>query len=247
MTVIIGIAGKKQSGKNTSANFFHGKILKKINAIQDFKITDFGQLIVQTSNMSGEVGWGEFDVTRKDNDFVQYAEENMWPYVKLYNFADTLKWMCMELFNIPYQCVNGTDEQKNQVQEHLLWENMPRTEATIKNGPMTAREFMQLLGTNIMRKIYQGIWVENTIKRIKREKSSLAIIADVRFPNEVEAILKNGGSVIKLNRNSDTSSHESEKALDPENFDQSKFAAIIDNKSEISNLCNALDKFYQTL
>ena len=51
----------------------------------------------------------------------------MWPYVKLYSFADELKRICVELFNIPYECVYGTDEQKNQPQEHLLWDNMPKT------------------------------------------------------------------------------------------------------------------------
>jgi hypothetical protein len=265
MTTIIGIAGKKQSGKNTSANFFHGKMLKEIGAVKDFTLNKSGQLLVETSVSTGQVGWGEFDIGRKDVAFTDYAEENMWPYVKLYSFADALKWMCVELFDIPNECLYGTDEQKNQLQEHLLWENMPGVyvdKLDFENGntdpselgfvhhsagKMTAREFMQYFGTNVMRKILPDIWVQNTIKRINRERSKLAIIADVRFPNEVNAILANGGYVIKLNRNSNIDSHESEKAIDPENFDQSKFSLIIDNTGDISKLCNSLNLFYQSI
>lgn len=271
MAKIIGIAGKKQSGKNTSANFFHGKVLQEIGAIQDFKLLDRGQLVVKTSKSNGEIGWGEFDVTRKDSEFVEYAEENMWPYVKLYSFADILKWIGTELFDIPYECLYGTDEQKNQQQEHLLWENMPgiispigwsilegrlNTDImsypeefglTIKDGCMTAREFVQFLGTNIMRKISKNIWVNFLMKQIKKEKSELSIVADVRFPNEVDAILENGGQVIKLNRNSGGDAHESETALDPSNFDQSKFTTIINNHGSVSDLSDALERVYQLL
>ena len=39
--------------------------------------------------------WGEFDVSRMDEDFVTWADHNMWPYVKLYSFADNLKAICI--------------------------------------------------------------------------------------------------------------------------------------------------------
>ena len=33
-----------------------------------------------------------------------------------------------------------------------------------KAGPMTSREFMQFLGTDVMRKIYQPVWVVVVLK-----------------------------------------------------------------------------------
>ena len=39
-----------------------------------------------------------------------------------------------------------------------------------------------------MRSIKDTMWVDYTIKKIKQEQSSVAIIPDVRFPNEVHAI-----------------------------------------------------------
>ena len=65
-----------------------------------------------------------------------------------------------------------------------------------KEGPMTAREFMQFFGTDIMRNIYEPIWIKSTIKKIQREQSELAIIADVRFPNEAD-VIKDAINIIK--------------------------------------------------
>ena len=41
---IIGISGKKQSGKNTFANYVNGSILKKYGLVDDFSINKEGQL-----------------------------------------------------------------------------------------------------------------------------------------------------------------------------------------------------------
>lgn len=249
--MILGISGRKQAGKNTTANILHGMVLKEIGAVQDWNIGGNGELMIELAD-----GWGEFDVSRKDKPFVEYAEYNMWPYVKLYSFADSLKWICTELFDIPYECVWGTNEQKNQVQEHLLWENMPGILPFKMNigddlsclypkyheaGPMTAREFMQFLGTDIMRKMYEPIWVNACIKKIKREQSQLAIIADVRFPNEAKAIEDAGGTMLRLTRkiySEDT--HSSETALD-----KYPFSIIIDNGDEgIDYLTAEVKQFY---
>ena len=164
----------------------------------------------------------------------------MWPYVKLYSFADNLKSICTELFNIPYDCVYGTDEQKNQIQEHLLWENIPGCDMS---GPMSARQFMQHLGTDIMRKIYEPIWVQSCIRKIQREQSSLAIIADVRFPNEAKAIEDAGGRVVRLTRQVYNDNHSSEVALD-----EYPFTDYIDNEKEsIDDLMVKVKKFYNYL
>ena len=230
---ILGISGRKQAGKNTTANILHGVVLKRLNNIEDWNIGASGELLVQT-----EGGWGEFDVTRQDRAFSEYAEYNMWPFVKLYSFADELKRICVELFNIPYECVFGTDEQKNQVQEHLLWENIPGV--TTNEGPMTAREFMQFFGTDVCRKMYEPIWVDSCIRKIQAEQSELAIIADVRFPNEAKAIERVGGGLLRLTRNIYDDDHSSEVALD-----DYPFTSCINNKdNSIDDLIVKVKEFY---
>ena len=255
MTQIVGIAGRKQSGKNTTANIIHGCVLKELGMIIDFNIGQEGQLIVLTTNSNNNEGWGEFDINRTDADFKSYAENNMWPYIKLYSFADILKHVCKELFDIPHDQLFGTNEAKDRTVPHLLWENMPIHPSDIntfkvmtnQSAPtMTAREFMQFFGTNIMRRIYDNVWTSNTIKRIKTEQTKLAIICDVRFPNEVECILKEGGSVIKLQRSPFKDSHTSETALDKKCFDQSKFSHVINNsgKCSVDRLVEKIKKLY---
>ena len=110
---ILGISGKKQSGKNTTANILHGVVLQKYGMVKDWSISEEGKLLIKTEefHMNSD-GWGEFDIERKDDEFVTYAENAMWPHVKLYSFADSLKAICVDLFEIPPECVYGTDEQK---------------------------------------------------------------------------------------------------------------------------------------
>jgi hypothetical protein len=233
--MILGISGRKQAGKNTTANILHGIVLKREGFIKDWNIGSNGELLVDSD------GWGEFDITRMDSAFSQWADNNMWPFVKLYSFADSLKYICTELFDIPHKCVYGTDKQKNMPQNHLLWENMPGL--PLSTGPMTAREFMQFLGTDVMRKMHQPIWVNACIKKIQREQSELAIIADVRFPNEAKAIEDAGGKVVRLTRSVHEDYHSSEVALD--NY---PFTDYIDNEIEsIDNLMVKVKEFYRNL
>jgi hypothetical protein len=107
---------------------------------------------------------------------------------------------------------------------------------------MTAREFLQYFGTEVMRNIKDSIWVDYTMKRINKEQSSVAIIPDVRFPNEINAIKEAGGIVIRLTRDPFESDHDCEKALDAESFDWDKFDNIIDNKGNIDQLLTDLNK-----
>lgn len=263
--MILGISGRKQAGKNTTANILHGIVLKQEGFIKDWNIGSSGELLVNSD------GWGEFDITRKDPAFVSWADNIMWPFVKIYSFADELKCICIELFNIPFECVYGTDDEKNRLQEHLLWENMPgvTTEKTPQDpvdevvagrlgkyyekvlsgvvyhepGPMTAREFMQFLGTDVMRKIYEPVWVNSCVKKIQREQSELAIIADIRFPNEVKAIEQAGGKVVRLTRTVHKDNHSSEVALD-----DYPFTDYIDDKIEsIDILMVKVKEFYRNL
>ena len=210
---IIGISGKKQSGKNTFANFVNGSILHQYGLIDDFVVNTGGLLEVKTEDAHGKKDWGILDVTRKDPEFCSYAIENIWPFIKVYHFADYLKKISIDLFDLTPEQVYGTDVDKN----------------TPTNYDMTARQFLQFLGTDVMRKIKDSIWVDYTIKQIQREKSGVALIPDVRFPNEVKQIKEAGGCVIRLTREAYASEHHCETALDRENFDWNEFDYIIDN------------------
>jgi hypothetical protein len=73
MGKIIGISGRKQAGKNTVANIIHGIVLKKQELIEDWNIGKNGELLILTSDSDGVTAWGEFDVSRKDDGFIENA------------------------------------------------------------------------------------------------------------------------------------------------------------------------------
>ena len=111
--MIIGISGRKQAGKNTVANIFNGEFLKSKGLIKDYRINEQGQLVIKTSDSNMNEGWGVLDVTRKDDEYAAYAERNVWPYIKIYHFADYLKTIAINLFGLPHEKVYGNDEDKN--------------------------------------------------------------------------------------------------------------------------------------
>ena len=248
---IIGISGKKQSGKDTAGNYITGLVLKQNLAVRDFRISDTGYLDVLTIYQDGSEDWGILDLKRRDAEFVYAAENTIWPYVKVYSFADTLKSLAVDLFELDPKSVYGNEEQR-AAPTHLLWEDMPGvvTYDTLVHewghpkGAMSGREFLQFFGTEIGRKMHRPLWINATINKILAEQPEFALITDIRFPDEVNAIQKIGGEVVRLYRNSDSDdSHESENALNPQVFDWGQFDHVIDNRNlSIDAACKTICK-----
>ena len=222
MPNIIGLSGAKQSGKTTSTNFLYGYQLRVNEIIEKFLMNpDTGELLVnaKTINEKGEEeeGLGVLDIERRDSDFIDYASQSIWPYVRSFGFADPLKIISIQLFGLLEEQCYGTNDQKN-TPINIKWEDLPVS--SDKTGFITAREFLQYFGTEVCRKIKPNIWVDSCINRINQSGTELAIVSDVRFPNEVDAIQKAGGKVIRLTRKPYEDIHDSEISLDDyEGFD----------------------------
>ena len=171
--MIIAFAGRKQSGKTTSAQFVANEFVGRVLGA-----------------------------------------------AKIYNFADPLKTdICMNILGLTFEQCYGTDNQKNEL-VNCYWDNKQ----------LTAREVMQLVGTDMFRKLQNNVWADATIIKINKEQPDLALIADCRFPNEVDVVKKAGGIVIKLNRNPFNSDHDSETALDYDRYDHNNFDLVLDNE-----------------
>lgn len=181
--MIIGLSGKKQSGKDTLAN-----------ALAD-------------------IIWGN-----------SYLAER-------YAFADALKDLCGTVFNIPYQALHGTDEDKNAASP-IRWSEIPlrlrllrKPEGVEDKEFITRRQLLQVFGTDVCRDFYENFWVNWTIKKIKDNRNrnpypaKHEIITDVRFPNEAERIKEEGGIIIRLTRNVNPDDyHPSETSMDKYDF-----------------------------
>lgn len=73
------------------------------------------------------------------------------------------------------------------------------------------RDYCQALGHGL-REWNHGVWVDIMVDRLSRLRSDIAIIDDVRYPNELEALEEMGFKVIRVvNRETDRLKHISER------------------------------------
>tara|TARA_R110000824_G_scaffold17703_2_gene71273 strand:- start:1601 stop:2374 length:774 start_codon:yes stop_codon:yes gene_type:complete len=226
MTKIVGISGKKQSGKTTTGNFLFGCSMLSLDLVEYANIDECGRLIVPYEDSNGKNKPCVFPVDSLHPNMVDYMRSNIWHKIKIYNFADNLKHMCINILGLKEEQCYGTEDEKNSL-TNIKWSDCPIE--TDRNDRMTAREVMQFVGTDVFRKMYPNVWVDSTIKKIKSDNPELAVVVDCRFPNEVSGIKGAGGHVIRLERNifGEEDQHPSEIALD--NF--KGFDAYIDNQN----------------
>lgn len=131
------------------------------------------------------------------------------------HYADLLKEIAAPMLNMLFD--NFNDQEVKQ--RYIDWLGM------------TVREFLQKLGTGVRNAIDQEFWV----KALFNTYTDNIIIADVRFPNEVEAIKERGGIVFRIERpGAGAGNHVSETALD----DYHGFDYIIDNVGTLEDLFN---------
>jgi hypothetical protein len=222
--------------------------------IHSYMINELGQLLVPATPEDGEEeSFGIFDPESRDPLVQDFLSSVIWPYIKSYSFAGYLKQICADMYGVTEEQLYGTQEQKATPVAGLLWENMvgsvePKTrtkkeldlisEAKLveKSGPMTSRDLMQYLGTDVFRRANPRCHADSCINRIKRDDPSFAIIADVRFRDtEVGTIKDNGGFTLYLTRDEFKNDHSSETGIGPEDCDE-----VIDNDNmTIEESCNA--------
>lgn len=242
MKTVIMFCGKKSSGKNMLTNFLHGYVLKSLDKIQDFDIIEnTGQLLVSAKDEEDKVAQYALNSDSVDETYESWAFQNVWPFIKQYANAYSLKMIAHNIFNIPKENLWGDNEAKSKKIDHLLWENMPisKNEDSLElteSGPMTAREFIQYYGSEVCRSIDPDCWIRDVYNRIKSFDSSLSVVSDGRFVNEVE-YLKQKSDInlvsIYLTRTQHSDGHISENSISRENCDY-----VIDNQNlTIANSC----------
>lgn len=100
---------------------------------------------------------------------------------------------------------------------------------------ITPRKLMQLIGTEMFRKNFRyDVWVKVFEKKILNNPNNFFVVADIRFNNEAEMVIRNNGIVIKILRNSDNvvnMSHESEKGID-----ENLVHIFLDNNGDLNDL-----------
>lgn len=245
MTIIIGFSARKQGGKGTMCKF----IEKNADAL-------FGGIgmKVKTYSMAGplketcrkvlgltyEQCYGTDD---DKNSLTKYLWENMPHYPRLLEKEREKarleiekeyenKWPIVRLID------NLMGVPASRV-ENMVWFRIPK-------GQMTARQVLQEVGTGVFRTMYANVWNEACIRAIKEDNANVALIDDIRFPDEAEATKAAGGKVIRLTRApfAAQDEHPSETSMDK----YTNFDAVIPNGNLSPNdSCSYLVKHLQKM
>lgn len=149
--------------------------------------------------------------------------------VKSTSFAHPLKAMCVNVLGLSHQGCYGSDEDKAE-NSHIMWENMPQEirknyQRTVigshgkafvdPRGPMTNRQVLQVVGTDIFRTFFDtDIWAKYPFRK-SWDGYDVVMLTDCRFPNEKIVTEEHGGVIIRLERDTGLEdNHPSEVALD---------------------------------
>ncbi len=100
------------------------------------------------------------------------------------------------------------------------------------------RRLLQVLGTEVGRNILGAdVWVHAWRRRVVALGSACIVAADVRFPNEADAIRQAGGEVWWIGRpGCEPSGHASERSIGPGDCD-----AVVPNATTVDDLRRLLD------
>ena len=144
--------------------------------------------------------------------------------IQIVHFADILKETVQVLFEIGEWETNTQEGKKT----------------TIEWIGKTVRELLQGVGQGLRDAIDPNLWIKALFANTKNWSNY--IIADVRYPNEVDAIKERNGVLLRINRkDAGAGNHSSETALD----NYKEWDLVIDNNSTKEDLFNILKKIVQ--
>lgn len=139
---------------------------------------------------------------RQGKNFVAGYMQELNPAIKLYAFADELKIYCAE--------------HHDELLEQWQLVNQTQTNPPWKNDPIYGcTPILQWYGTDVARKQDPDVWVKALHTRISRENPEIAIVTDVRFPNEAAYIKENAGYLVEVRRYNEDGSQFLDKDRDP--------------------------------
>lgn len=90
--------------------------------------------------------------------------------------------------------------------EAIYDEFLNHSEVKVNISP---RNLIRLIGTDVMRALHETVWIDFLANK------PFQIVTDVRFQNEYDAVINNGGSIIRVVReNANRVEHESDSHID---------------------------------
>lgn len=198
MAKLVGFAGMKRSGKDTTASLLQSSLVqrgKKVGrdsfaaplraaACDLFKLTpdqleEWKEVYVHTTLPMSQL----LDIF---NVFAERARESV----------DPLLWEEDLTGEDLYEQLINTDwGRKVDISIKTIGQEVPLVSIV-----GTPREFMQYFGTEVMRAIDDQFWPKWLISRVSENDLDYVFITDVRFDNEEVVIRAMGGDIIGIDR-----------------------------------------------
>lgn len=230
---IIGIKGRKGSGKDTVASMIH-------------------YIMAVGTTQANFDGWELYNKSEKDDLDVPTR-----------HFADKIKDDLSFIFDINRDCFDNSEYKDNKYYHFKTksfltkkeFDNKLIAEITLENLKentlakwrepynddcvIKLRTLMQYYGTELIRhNIGSQVWVDGLIQVVIKDKNyyGYAIIADVRYTNEANAIYNIGGKVIHIFKTDNNKVEHSSEDISRDSRDY-----VIDNNGTLLGL------FYKVL
>jgi hypothetical protein len=172
MVKLIGIAGRKFSGKDTAANILVEEA-GFVNVKFAFGIKTLATAFFKFIGFPEDVIHEVVDGSRKEESFAILVDEGTALFAQFVQVEHDLlsTILGIDLRAIDFPPFTGT----------------------------TSREFQQFIGTEIGRNLAgETVWTDAAMA--EAEKHERVVISDVRFPNELDIIHDRGGIVARLQR-----------------------------------------------
>ena len=112
------------------------------------------------------------------------------------SFANTLKDAVANIFGWDRTLLEGRTKESREWRDQLdLWWS-----ERLNIPVLTPRWVLQNWGTEVCRNhFHDDIWIASLENKLRKTKDNI-VISDVRFPNEMKAIRKSGGIVVRIKR-----------------------------------------------
>lgn len=209
-TTIIGVKGNKGSGKDTIASMITYILTRgttRANYNEWCKVSKMvyndGHIIHFADKLKDDIST-LFKINRNRLNEQDFKEN----YYYHFNNSDVSSNP-----NISNYVINNVSDLKDTTLSNVI-ENYKN------NVAIKIRALLQYYGTEVIRNtLWKDAFINYTINEIFKIRNTerFCIIADVRFNNEEEAIVKCGGKIIHICRNNNKSKHESECINESEN------------------------------
>jgi signal transduction histidine kinase len=147
------------------------------------------------------------------------------------SFADPIREALYKL-NPNIRLAESYGASLSHAVDSMGWEEVKRLSAD-------ARELLQRLGTEVGRSMFgDSFWVDMAMEKARSHDK--VVFTDVRYPNELQAIVEASGAVWRVVKDNvgAVNRHASETALDDYQFEY-----IIFNNDTIESLYESIDNF----